>query len=280
MISLSASHLSEVSAIPDLLALVDNTNVRLADNFTQLCAIHNCFESFMHVLPHSSFSQNPLTLLARLDQWNIVQQMDCTRFSLNDWKKAFRRAGKSGHIQFIDNALSVCEDQDACVRAAVLGASMHDQRAIVQRFLPSISDQAFIGHIAVTAAQHGSINCARYCVEQVTPKQWLSMLSSTVNTHQSHIFVTDMLLDYAPQNYPTTPEWCVKFAKRLAHTSVNDTVRAWSFVLQHMSWDDVQNIVVRWPSDQKNTLKNIHQNVVINQAINNQTNPTPFKRKM
>jgi len=280
MAFLSASHLSEISDFPDLLALVDNTYVRSTLLFTRLCAIHNCFESFMHILPHSSFAQNPLVLLAALDRWNIVEQMDCTRYSENAWKSAIRTAGENGHMQFIDNALTVFEDRNAYAYPAILGASIYDEIAVMQRFLPSISDQKFIGNIAVAAARHGSINCAQYCVKQVSPKQWLDMLLSSSDIH-----ITDMILDHTPENCTPTHEWCVKFSKCLADTDVlylDKTERAWRFVLQHMPWADVQNIVVRWSSKDKQRLHSIQQNIVLIQQTNTIVREeTPLsKRKM
>lgn len=136
MISLSESQLLEITTVPDLIALVDNTNVRSADNFTQLCAIHNCFESFMHTLPHSSFSQNPLTLLARLNRWSIVEQMDCAQFSLNDWKKALRRAGKSGHTQFIGLVKKrICQRQNPANLIDVSGIHRFNQLEVEAQFI-------------------------------------------------------------------------------------------------------------------------------------------------
>lgn len=271
MICLSAPQLSEISAFPDLLNVVDNNCVlpNRTDAFTQACAQHNCVESFLHALPHSSFAKNPLTFLARLDRWNIVERMDCTQFSPDDWKKAIRRAGKSGHMEFIDNILTLCVDTDAFVRTTVVGASMNDQLDVVQRFLPSITDQDFVGHIAVTAAQHGSINCARYCLQHITPQQWLGALSSTVNTHRSEFKVANMLLDHTPLTLVPSNEWCIKFTKRMSYTAMDNAERVWRFILHHMPFEDVEKIVSHWSNDKKQKLRDIHQNVLLTYVVNN-----------
>lgn len=285
MLSLSTSHVSEISPVPELVALVDNACIprNKIDQFTQLCALHNCVEGFLHALPHSSFSQNTLTFLARLDRWDLVQHLNVAEFSSDDWKRAIRRAGRAGHMRFVENILSVCEEREALVRTAVVGASMNDQIAIVQRFLSSIDDQDFLGHVAVTAAQHGSLNCAQYCLTHITPKQWLSALSSTITTHQSHIAVANMLLDNTPQDYPITHEWAVKFTKRLAHSSIDSSARVWRFILPHMPWNDVQKIVAYWPNDKKQILRNIYQNVVLTDIVENtltDAKQANLKRKM
>lgn len=281
MISLSASHLSEISCVPELLAMVDNGAVRSADNFTQSCAIHNCFESFMHMLPHSSFSQNPLTLLARLDQWNIVQQMDWAQFSLNDWRKAIRRAAKSGHIQFVDQVLQTPNDTTALLFSVVVGASMNDQLEVLQRFLPQVSDQEFVGHVAVTAAQHGSINCVRYCMNQITPQQWLGTLSACINLHRCETKIADMLLDNSPVDYPITPLWCTKFAKRLAHNSMDGRENMWRLLCKHMEAKDLAKITAHWSSEHKQRLRDIQQNVMLGEIVTSPPDDVVVpKRKM
>lgn len=271
MIHLSAPQLSEISEFPDLLNLVNNDCVlpNRTDAFTQTCAQHNCVESFLHALPHSSFAKNPLTFLARLDRWNIVERMDLTVFSPDDWKKAIRRAGKSGHMEFLDNILAICDDTDTLVRTAILGASMNDRLNVLERFLPSVTDQDFVGHIAVTAAQHGSINCTRYCLQRITPQQWLGTLSATVNTHRSEFKVANMLLDHTPVTLEPSKEWCVKFAKRMSYTSMDSAERVWRFILQHMPFADVEKIVSHWSNDKKQKLRDIYQNVLLTYVVNN-----------
>lgn len=280
MISLSASELCEISAFPNLLALVENACVlpKKTDEYIQLCAQHNCVENVLHILPHSSFAPSPLTFLARFDRWNIVQRMDVTQFSTNDWQKAIRRAGKDGHMEFVDNILKICDNTDVCVRTVVLGASMNDQVKVLQRFLPAITDQGFLGHVAVIAAQHGSIDCVRYCLGRITSQQWLGVLSACVDIHRCDIKIANMLLDHQA-SYSVTPQWCIKFTKRMAHISTDKADQVWRFVLQHMPWNDVEKIVSHWSDERKQFLRNVQQNVVLSQTVDGSNRSTP-KRKM
>lgn len=280
MLSLSASQLSEIAPFPDLRSLVEQNAIapNKIQEFNELCAVHNCFDSFMRSLPHSSVAKSPLTLLARLDRWNLVEQMDLTEFSTINWKNVIRRAGKAGHMEFVNNVLEICEDKDLFVRAAITGASMNDQLKILQHFLPDITDHGFVGHIAVTAAQHGSIHCVRYCLDRITPQQWLGTLSSTVNTHRSEMKVANMLLENMPSDCPITPVWCTKFAKRLAYGSIKDSENVWRLLCEHMERDDLVKITAHWSDERKQNLYDIHQNVVLMSYTN--CGVSTAKRKM
>lgn len=262
MFTLSAHHLNEISATPELMNLVDGTTLQNADTdtFLRLCVTHHCVDTFRALLPNTNYVTGPLTLLAGLNAVKMAQCMDISLDCPHKWIRAARRAAKAGHLDFVKYILTQM-DNDEVRKAAANGACIGDHVEIFKMLLPTIQDQSCVNHLPVLAAQHNSVACMSTLLERISARVWTSALSVAV--FQESPTLANMMLENVPSDLEVEKEWAIKVAVRGLGGKFQDPQNLLRFLFQHITIDDIRKVRPQLPPDLQEHMVTAHQYVLL-----------------
>ena len=286
MIPLSDHHLSEISAFPKLLEFVTEKGCATSWNtaeFAALCAHNGCVSAFTYILTHTRYATGALGFLGRINAWSMVEKMGVSSFPSDQWATAAHYAGQFGHEQFIEKILTHRPELEhlSLTQAALTGACMKDQSALVKRWAPTLHCPEALNHLGTIAAQHGAANCVRFLLGHLSPSGWLGALSACVDLKNNQPFVADLLMEHIPCNISVSPQWCVKTVRRLGLSSSNDNTAVWRFVLRHLSPSEVFALLPKQPAEKTQKIINAHQHVLLTTEIAQAADQlSSLKRKM
>lgn len=273
MVTLSPNHLQEIAPFSELIELVRNNSVENEniENFARLCVINNCAQSFTELLPHTSYAQSPLTILACFNAVEIAQKLHVSTRCSHKWARAARRAAKAGHMEFVQYIRTRIDSQKIR-KAAVSGACMGDHVEIVKTLLPTIEEPLCRNQLPHVAAAHDAFKCMSYLLDGMNGPTWMEVF--TLASVNNNCALLKLMLDGVPSDIEVPSEWAIKVALRN-----HQNHKVLCFVFEHITLEDITRFRPNVHPHIRDNLLNAYQHTLLSAATSDVQN-TSSKRKM